>query len=136
MLTEDIKDFLLRFLNQSDHVEIDRRLFFVKYTLGLLTRQKKNQGLFSLFETEKQNCINQLHNHRLLTEKLAKNNMETLMLQGCRIGLSADISALLRQIDSIDEISRIVWGKMPAAGISDLQNRDAVSILFEKEPPR
>jgi len=130
------KKTLLKYFSQSNHLDNDRRLLHLKIILDLLARQKKDKEVYNLFETEKQNCLKQVGDHRRLTEKLTKNNMETLMLQGCRIGLSADIPMLLQKINSIDEITRIIWGQTPVTDASDLQDMNAMSILFEKERPR
>ena len=106
------------------------------FILDLSGRQKTDNDLFSVFGAEKQNCLKQLENSRRLTEQLAGNNMETLLMQGRRIGLSGDVSKLFQTIKTIDDICLLVWGRTPKADAPDFQDPGAVLILFEKEFPR
>jgi len=94
------------------------------------------KDVFEIFGAEKSHCLKQIEHSRQLTEQLHKSNMETILLSGRRIGLSADVPGLYQKMIVIDEICRLVWGRMPVALVSELQGQDAVSFLFEKEPSR
>lgn len=136
VLTETRKTFLLRFVHMAGRVEKGQWFFYLDFILDLSGRQKTDNDLFSVFGAEKQNCLKQLENNRRLTEQLVANNMETLLLQGRRIGLSGDVSKLLQTIKTIDDICLLVWGRTPKADAPGFQDPGAVSILFEKEFPR
>ncbi len=135
-LTETRKAFLLEFIQKSGEVENDRWFFYLDLILDLLDRDKTEKDVFEIFGAEKSHCLKQIEHSRQLTEQLHKSNMETILLSGRRIGLSADVPGLYQKMIVIDEICRLVWGRMPVALVSELQGQDAVSFLFEKEPSR
>ncbi len=122
----------IRLFRQDDH---DRWFDCLDVVLELLTRSAMGEDLFEVFLSEKRNLQRQVDNTRLLAEKLSKNNMETLMMQGCRPGPAGDIPALLRRISLIDHIFLLIWEKIPAVEAAGTKNPDTIAFLFEKDAP-
>jgi hypothetical protein len=135
-LTGSRKTVLLQFIRLSGRVNKEQWFLYLDVILALLGRQKAGEDLLTVLGAERENCLKQVENSRRLTEQLNRSNMETVLLQGGRIGLSADIPKLSQHIKTIDEISLLLWGRRPLAGAADLRDPDTVSILFEKEFPR
>jgi len=134
-LTANHNRFLLNFIHQSGETDTRQWFFYLDFILDLLDRDRTDGDVFGLFAADKQYCLIQVEQSRRLAEQLQKNNMETLLLCGQRIGLAADVPGLLHRMNLIDDICRLVWGRMPVALAAEMVDADAVSFLFEKQPP-
>jgi hypothetical protein len=134
-LTGPRKAFLLQFIRQSDPATREQWFTYVETILDLLDRGKADEDMWMVLGAERERCLKQMEYSRRITEQLHKSNMETLLLQGTRIGATADMSKLSQQIKMLDEIFLLVWGRIPMAGGAGLPSSDPVSFLFEKETP-
>ncbi|MEW6078382.1 MAG: hypothetical protein AB1724_11255 [Thermodesulfobacteriota bacterium] len=134
-LTGPRTSFLLRFIRQSGPATKEQWFSYLEVILDLPGRPITDEDMWMVFGAERERCLKQMEYSRRVTEQLNKSNMETLLLQGTRIGATADIEKISQQIKTIDEICLIVWGRIPMAGGAGFPSSDAVSFLFEKETP-
>ncbi len=128
--------FLLQFIPFFDRIDKDKWFIDLDFILDLSCRYNRENDIFNAFLQEKQHCLKQVETSLKLTEQLAKNNLETLMMQGSRIGLSADVSKLFQKITALDDLCRLVLGKVPLIEGAQFSGPEAVSFLFEKEDSR
>jgi hypothetical protein len=93
-------------------LQIDNDVFFdhLDFTLGFLDEIKDETDMFQALMTRKMNCIQSLQKAKNLDNKLARHNVETLLLRGERVSCidKADARA---KIQIIDRISLAVFGK-------------------------
>ena len=101
--------------------------------LDLSCRYTREKDVLAAFAREKEHSLQQIETSLKLTAQLARNNLETLMMQGNRIGLSADLSQLFQHITVIDEICRLVLGRLPQVEGTPFSGAQAASFLFEKD---
>ena len=101
--------------------------------LDLSCRYNREKDVLAAFAREKGHCLQQVETSLRLTAQLAQNNLETLMMQGNRIGLSADVSQLFQHITVIDEICRLVLGRLPQVEDAGFSGAQAAAFLFEKD---
>jgi hypothetical protein len=134
-LTGPRKTFLLQFIRQSGPAVREQWLTYLETILDLSGRGQADEDMWTVVGAERERCLKQMEYSRRLTEQLSKSNMETLLLQGTRIGAVVDMSKISQQIRTIDEICLLVWGRIPMTGPPGSSYSDAVSFLFEKETP-
>lgn len=125
-LTEGRQDFFPRFAGLFGRAERERWFFYLDFILALAGRWKSCPDMFAALGAEKEHCRRQIEKNRQLEGQLAGKNMETFMLQGGRMRVPADIPGMLQNIKTIDDISLLVWGRVPTAGPPSFQGADDV----------
>lgn len=129
-------DFLIRFIRVFDRVDKDKWFSDLDLILDMACRYSRENDVFTAFTLEKQHCLKQVEASLRLTKQLAGNNLETLMMQGNRIGIAADVSKLFQQLTIMDDICRLVLGEIPLIEEARFSGPEAVSFLFEKGSPQ
>jgi hypothetical protein len=108
------------------------------FTLNFLNEIKDEADIFAALMARKRRCIQSLQKAKNLDNKLARHNVETLLLRGERV-FCIDRADLHKKIQIIDRISLSVFGKteffdlMPAAEQSiTLRGKDDIKKLIEE----
>ncbi|MFZ5564533.1 MAG: hypothetical protein ACOZBW_10815 [Thermodesulfobacteriota bacterium] len=95
----------------------DMPLFFLhlRLLLHVLERPGADSDLFAALAAEQAACLQTLFRAARLEKQLARNNMETLMLQGSRGLLAADTGELKQRLNMLDAVCRAVFERpLPA----------------------
>ena len=121
-------------------LQIDNDIFFdhLDFTLSFLDEIKDDADIFQKLMARKKSCIQSLQKAKNLDNKLARHNVETLLLRGERVSC-IDKAAARKKIQIIDRISLAVFGKteffdiMPAGEQSiTLVGKDDINKLIEE----
>ena len=121
-------------------LQIDNDVFFdhLDFTLSFLDELKDEADMFLALMDRKKRCIQSLQKAKKLDNKLARHNVETLLLRGERVSY-IDKADARKKIQIIDRISLAVFGKteffdlMPAGGQTiTLEGKDDVGKLFKE----
>lgn len=128
--TSFIAEFILVF-ERMDHNKWFSALDFI---LDMSCRHTLETDIYNAFVREKRHCLKQVEASLKLTAQLAKNNLETLMIQGNRIGVAADIVKLYQQTATIDEICLLVLKKTPRTEANQSSGPESFAFLSKKHP--
>jgi hypothetical protein len=95
-----------------EKLRIDTDAFFehLDFTLSFLDEIKAEADLFAALMARKKHCIHSLQKAKNLDNKLARHNVETLLLRGERV-FCIDRADARKKIQIIDRISLAVFGK-------------------------
>jgi hypothetical protein len=122
-----------------EKLRIDNDAFFdhLDFTLNFLNEIKGEADIFAALMARKKHCIHSLQKAKNLDKKLARHNVETLLLRGERVPC-IDKADLHKKIQIIDRISMAVFGKteffdmMPAGEQSiTLENKADIDKLMK-----
>ena len=93
-------------------LQIHNDVFFdhLDFTLSFLDEIKDDADIFQKLMARKKSCIQSLQKAKNLDNKLARHNVETLLLRGERVSC-IDKAAARKKIQIIDRISLAVFGK-------------------------
>ena len=120
-------------------LQIDNDAFIdhLDFTLSFLDEIKDEADMFPALMARKKRCIRSLQKAKNLDNKLARHNVETLLLRGERVSC-IDKADVRKKIQIIDRISLTVFGKteffdmMPAREQSiTLFGKDDINKLIE-----
>jgi hypothetical protein len=94
------------------NLQIDNDDFFdhLDFTVSFLDELKDEAGMFLALMARKKSYLHSLQKAKKLDNKLARHNVETLLLRGERVSC-IDKADALRKIQIIDRISLAVFGK-------------------------
>ena len=121
-------------------LQIDNDAFIdhLDFTLSFLDEIKDESDMFPALMARKKHCIRSLQKAKNLDNKLARHNVETLLLRGERVSC-IDKADVRKKIQIIDRISLTVFGKteffdmMPAGEQSiTLFGKDDINKLIQK----
>jgi hypothetical protein len=122
------------------NLQIDNDVFFdhLDFTLSFLDELKDEADMFLALMDRKKSCIQSLQKAKKLDNKLARHNVETLLLRGDRVSY-IDKADARKKIQIIDRISLAVFGKteffdlMPAGEQTiTLEGKDDVGKLIKE----
>jgi hypothetical protein len=121
-------------------LQIDNDVFFdlLDFTLSFLDEIKDEADMFQALMARKKSCIQSLQKAKNLDNKLARHNVETLLLKGERVSC-IDRADARKKIKIIDRISLAVFGRteffdiMPAAEqYVTLRGKEDINKLIEE----
>ena len=107
------KEVLSRFFSARTP---DRENFWplLNYLIGFLESTAGGGDLFSELAARKKSCLRHLREAAGLEKTMMRHNIETIMMGGTRIPC-VDNDALAREIIGIDQLCRLLFGRIPPA---------------------